>query len=611
MASDFLAFAADAAANVMTQAAYADVGFTPRILGFQTGTALSVQLNKVWRQASLISAMIGQFGTTYGGADMLDDGSTNGQTALLNTFTQAVRQIVLNTSGTGYLPLAGGTLTGPLTIDASGNQLAINAPAGSGAEVMLGRPSGQVAYVQAQTGALLRWQLQLASADPETGGNTGSNFYITRFNDSGAFLDTPFQINRATGIVNFTRAPTVNGGNLPYLPLAGGTLSGPLVVGWSGISYSGTTGHWIAFGWDGFIQGWVDGTYVGEMATTGWVNSTVGNYLSIWGGTEYGYVDFQGGFISDGGAGFRSSVWFGNAGDFANFTGSGWRYRQWAGNWYDAWNGANGTRLWQTYGGASMQLDGGANLYVGGNIQCAAGHIHSNFAIGVTDYGSGTSQGMWAAGDGLWFGWADGAVNPTNGQQLFGNDGVFHNWNGIGTYNWCNIGQWCSVGSTLYVGNGAYITGHTVTTYSVPVVTCVQSGWTGMGMFMNAFIGGGLVFGQTDAYGNPASYVAFMNINGTFAAGSIYTWSGRDTKQNIEPSPPFDSLHAIRRMHSFRYDREDTHTEFGLIAEEVRDVLPDAVEDIGPVAAIGVMPLITHLCRAVSQLAALVEARPH
>ena len=38
--NDFKTFAGDPAANVMTQAAYTDVGFTARLLGFSTGTAL-------------------------------------------------------------------------------------------------------------------------------------------------------------------------------------------------------------------------------------------------------------------------------------------------------------------------------------------------------------------------------------------------------------------------------------------------------------------------------------------------------------------------------------------------------------------------------------------
>ena len=121
----------------------------------------------------------------------------------------------------------------------------------------------------------------------------------------------------------------------------------------------------------------------------------------------------------------------------------------------------------------------------------------------------------------------------------------------------------------------------------------------------------GLVFGQTDGYGNPANYTAFSNINGTFAAGGFYSWSGRDTKECIRPSPQFDSLAAIRRLRAQTYDREGIHTEFGFIAEEVAEALPDVVDEHELVGfpAIGIMPLLVHLCRAVSQIADIVERR--
>lgn len=52
------------------------------------------------------------------------------------------------------------------------------------------------------TGAasLLRWALT-KDATAETGANAGSNFNLNRYNDAGAFLGTPFSINRATGVI--------------------------------------------------------------------------------------------------------------------------------------------------------------------------------------------------------------------------------------------------------------------------------------------------------------------------------------------------------------------------------------------------------------------------
>lgn len=51
-----------------------------------------------------------------------------------------------------------------------------------------------------------RWALN-ANAVPETGNNSGSHFAIERFDDGGAYLDTPLHINRSTGQVSMPQRP--------------------------------------------------------------------------------------------------------------------------------------------------------------------------------------------------------------------------------------------------------------------------------------------------------------------------------------------------------------------------------------------------------------------
>lgn len=81
--NDFKAFATSLTANVEAQAAYLlDPALTD---GFQTGTANSAKLNKVWRQASVVAAMIGQF-IANTGHDVFDDGNL---TTLLELFLTA------------------------------------------------------------------------------------------------------------------------------------------------------------------------------------------------------------------------------------------------------------------------------------------------------------------------------------------------------------------------------------------------------------------------------------------------------------------------------------------------------------------------------------------
>lgn len=79
--NDFLSFAGGAGANVLSQSAYAALT-TLLANGFSAGVAESAQLNKVWRQSSLMAAMVGDFIAEASGQNVVDDGTT--VTILLN-----------------------------------------------------------------------------------------------------------------------------------------------------------------------------------------------------------------------------------------------------------------------------------------------------------------------------------------------------------------------------------------------------------------------------------------------------------------------------------------------------------------------------------------------
>lgn len=74
--NDFLPFGTGAGANVLAQADY--VALSARIAGFQSGTAKSIQLNKVWRQSAFISSVIAQYISDTLAVDVLDDGNASG-----------------------------------------------------------------------------------------------------------------------------------------------------------------------------------------------------------------------------------------------------------------------------------------------------------------------------------------------------------------------------------------------------------------------------------------------------------------------------------------------------------------------------------------------------
>jgi hypothetical protein len=77
--NDFLQFADDPSANVMDQASY--LALAARALGFQSGIAQSLQLNKAWRQSAAIAAAVAQCVVNIVGVDMLDNGDEATHTA--------------------------------------------------------------------------------------------------------------------------------------------------------------------------------------------------------------------------------------------------------------------------------------------------------------------------------------------------------------------------------------------------------------------------------------------------------------------------------------------------------------------------------------------------
>jgi hypothetical protein len=112
------------------------------------------------------------------------------QTAGTSNTSLATTAFVGTAVGTvtgGYLPLAGGTLTGNLTLSAV---------------------SGTARAVFGATGAALRWGLNLGNSTAEGGSATGSNLSIVNYNDAGTPIGTCFQITRATGAVAFQGSVT-------------------------------------------------------------------------------------------------------------------------------------------------------------------------------------------------------------------------------------------------------------------------------------------------------------------------------------------------------------------------------------------------------------------
>jgi len=109
-------------------------------------------------------------------------------------------------TGGPYLPIAGGTVTGSLTV----NQVLTVQGANS---LVLNAPNGQQRAILGQTSTLTRWQLMLGDGTSEGLSNTGSNFSLTAYATAGGFLGNWLTIARADGSTVFNGSGvTVQGG---------------------------------------------------------------------------------------------------------------------------------------------------------------------------------------------------------------------------------------------------------------------------------------------------------------------------------------------------------------------------------------------------------------
>jgi len=110
-----------------------------------------------------------------------------------------------------YVNVAGDTMMGELRINASNSYLNLDGDTDCGIFFKLG--------------SSMRWLL-----------SGYDDFSINRYDTSGNWLDLSFNIDRTTGVVDFSQTPTVLGVPIgggaagDFLPLTGGTLTGSLIV---------------------------------------------------------------------------------------------------------------------------------------------------------------------------------------------------------------------------------------------------------------------------------------------------------------------------------------------------------------------------------------------
>lgn len=109
--NEFLPFGTAANANVLSNADY--LALQARPVGFGSGVAKSEELNKVWRQTSIMANVLAQFIADQSGQDVLD----NGDLATLKTNLQNAIKSYVNSG----LPSASDTVAGITKLSNSTN----------------------------------------------------------------------------------------------------------------------------------------------------------------------------------------------------------------------------------------------------------------------------------------------------------------------------------------------------------------------------------------------------------------------------------------------------------------------------------------------------------
>jgi hypothetical protein len=96
-------------------------------------------------------------------------------------------------TGGPFLPLTGGTMSGPISVNGS---------------------SGSFRETLFQTNNVNRWAIG-ASVDSETGNNTGSSFILQGYGDNGSVGVTSLSVSRSSGQVSFSSRP-IFGSQTPW-----------------------------------------------------------------------------------------------------------------------------------------------------------------------------------------------------------------------------------------------------------------------------------------------------------------------------------------------------------------------------------------------------------
>lgn len=391
-----------------------------------------------------------------------------------------------------------------------------------------------------------------------------------------------------------------------FLPLTGGTLTGPLILFEDAVDpLEAVPLQQLDAEVTAAVSGYLPlsgGTLTGNLnGTTATFSGTLQSNTQI--GVPNAFVVNSGGLQCNVGAVFAADVatygdlFIGTSGGFYLEDASASqsiRILNWSPQWYDAWNVATGQRTWMSPAGALMWLDGGGNLSV-------LSSVTANSLIAAS-----TIQGPNVVATGVMY------ISPTTNQYYLNIDGAGNRVINFTSDGWHLVWQ-ASSGNFIYYNNtgtplwyvdaagschiaGTYVGGSGSFTGTVSASGAINAGTD---MTCNtSFANVGIQFNSQPNGNHSYSFLwefqvaglASINVDGAVQY-PLQTACDERLKLDIMPST-FDGLDAVLKTPLFKYrwkdhsrpgfpsDDEDKAGELipvGFVAQRTLDAFPGAV----------------------------------
>jgi hypothetical protein len=157
-------------------------------------------------------------------------------------------------------------------------------------------------------------------------------------------------------------------------------------------------------------------------------------------------------------------------------------------------------------------------------------------------------------------------------------------------------------------GNGTNVVMEAISASDVPTLN--QSTTASAGSLSTTFTSGYVLYGQGTGVPAASSALSFDTGTSTLTAtGDVVAYSDRNIKTNIEPI--IDALSKVSSIGGYTFTRTDIPSgrRTGVIAQEVRDVLPEAVyETENGTLTVAYGNMVGLLIEAIKELQGTVQA---